>query len=324
MKNSTKTIIFIIVAALIVFVVISAANLKISSTGNNGGQTATSTNTGGNTPAKPVSSVAYSCNAGKTINATFYTGTSVPASGNNPPQPGGSAHVVLSDGRAMDLKQTLSADGARYSNGNPQVSGNETFVFWSKGNGALVLENNQQKNYIGCVAVAAASQDLPNVYSNGTDGFSIRYPQGFTVDANYSDQVTPSKTFSGVKFTIPASMAKGTNLSNDSYVAVELIPKSNGTCNAGMFFDPAMKVAYQNVTDAGKTYSYASSTDAAAGNRYEEDIYALPGTNPCIAVHYLIHWGVYENYPAGSIKEFDKDALTKLFDEMRQSLVINQ
>ena len=70
------------------------------------------------------------------------------------------------------------------------------------------------------------------------------------------------------------------------------------------------------------TYSVASSTGAAAGNRYEETVYALPGTNHCIAVRYFIHYGVIENYPVGLVREFDKKSLLKEFDTIRRTLNI--
>jgi membrane-bound inhibitor of C-type lysozyme len=64
-----------------------------------------------------------------------------------PPIPTGVVSLRLSDGRALDLGQTISADGARYANPD------ESFVFWSKGDGALVLEKGVEKTYIGCVTV---------------------------------------------------------------------------------------------------------------------------------------------------------------------------
>jgi membrane-bound inhibitor of C-type lysozyme len=82
--------------------------------------------------------VTYSCDGGKTIDATYNNATTATTTGN-------SVMLVLSDGRQMTLPQTISADGARYSNGNPQIAagqpGAETFIFWSKGNGAFVQEN---------------------------------------------------------------------------------------------------------------------------------------------------------------------------------------
>lgn len=72
----------------------------------------------------------YHCDGGRTIDANYYAGV---------------VALRLSDGRALTLAQTISASGARYA--DPE----ETFVFWSKGDGALVLENGVEKGYRGCV-----------------------------------------------------------------------------------------------------------------------------------------------------------------------------
>ncbi|MCL5017271.1 MAG: hypothetical protein M1155_01230 [Patescibacteria group bacterium] len=86
----------------------------------------------------------------------------------------------------------------------------------------------------------------------------------------------------------------------------------------------ASKIKTINITEGGNDYSVASTTDAAAGNRYQETIYAFPYTNPCIAIHYFIHYGVFENYPAGKVKQFDMQAILDQFDQIRRSLIVNQ
>ena len=280
----------------------------------------------GNTEAaqeQPIASVHYQCNAGKTIDADLYQGASKPSTAGEPPQPGGYAKVALSDGRTMTLRQTISADGARYSDGDPSKQGDETFVFWTKGNGALVLENNQEKSYIGCIQVVKDPGNLPQVYENGSQGFSIRYPANYTPDASYKyAEMGPGNEISGAKFTVASSTAAGTNLASDSYVSVEEIPNTT-VCSAKLFLDdPRLKVS--DITDGSIDYSLASSTGAGAGNRYEEWVYAVKGTNPCIAVRYMIHYGVIENYPAGAVKEFDHASLLQTFDQIRRTLVVAQ
>jgi membrane-bound inhibitor of C-type lysozyme len=268
---------------------------------------------------KLVATVSYMCNAGKTIDAGFYEGPPVPStSPEGPPTPGGRAALTLSDGRNLTLAQTISADGVRYA------TADESFVFWDKGNGALVLENNKEKSYIGCIKVAPqpAGLTLAQVYANSGDGFSVRLPSGYTSDASYRYQeLGPGKDIAGVKFTIPARIATNTNLAADTYVSVEEIPKSTN-CSANLFLEGGASA--HTVVEGDTTYSVASTTGAGAGNRYEETVFALPGTNPCMAVRYFIHYGVFENYPVGAIQEFDDQALQGEFDAIRRTLVIVQ
>jgi hypothetical protein len=161
-----------------------------------------------------------------------------------------------------------------------------------------------------------ANNTYPNTY-NG-DGFTIEYPNGYKVDSNYKYQADPGKEISGVKFTIPAATAEGTNLSNDTYLSVEHIPGS--ICDAKMFLSNGPGITTKTVQENGATYSVASTTGAGAGNRYEETVYALQGSDPCMAVRYFVHYGVFENYPAGTIERFDQTSLLNEFDKIRSTL----
>ena len=267
-----------------------------------------------------ISSVQYICNDNKIIHVNFYENDSIASTNENmPPVPGGSVKIKLNNENPITLTQTISADGGRYANKD------ESFVFWSKGNTALVLENNQQKNYTGCVVIANQPQnsDLSSVYGNETVGFTLRLPKGFTVDQNYIYQeFGPAKEISGIKFTIPTGYATGTNLARDSYISVEKLPKAKN-CTADLFLTDT-NVRARNSTENGTDYSVASSTGAGAGNRYEETVYAIPYSNPCIAIRYFIHYGIIENYPVGMVKEFDRQMLLQEFTLIRNTFVIGK
>jgi membrane-bound inhibitor of C-type lysozyme len=83
-------------------------------------------------PAEHSIAASFACEGGKKIQAVFATGA----------QP--RVMLTLSDGREMELPQTLSASGARYA------SRDESFVFWNKGRTAFVEEAGRQ-TYMGCV-----------------------------------------------------------------------------------------------------------------------------------------------------------------------------
>jgi membrane-bound inhibitor of C-type lysozyme len=266
-----------------------------------------------------IADIKYFCNDGKSMEVKYYQGTSTPeVVPGQPPTPTGSVDLSLSDGRQMTLPQTISGSGIRYANGD------ESFVFFSKGNGALVLENNLQ-TYFGCIAIANDLGGLPQTYENGSSGFSVRYPSGYILNTNYFYQeLGPGKDIGGVSFKIATSLANGTNLGSDSYVSVEEISQTTN-CTASLFLDKGnVDLPDKTITENGTTYSFASSTGAGAGNRYEERVFAIPGTNPCIAVRYFIHYGVFENYPLGTIERFNEQSLLDQFDSIRQTLIIQQ
>ncbi len=265
----------------------------------------------------------YVCDAGKTIAAIYYSGTTTASTGaGQPPTPNGSVALALSDGRNLTLPQTISGSGIRYANAD------ESIVFWSKGNTAFMTEgtgDNPPQTFTNCMAVSNMSgQESWSVFASSSLGYTIKYPTGFTATTSYSyEALGPGKAINGVKFTIPSSAATGTNLSTDSYVSVEQLPTKAANCSAALFLGTQVGSTTQ-VTDKGVTYSMATGSDAAAGNRYDETVYAIPGSSQCTAVRYFIHYGAIGNYPSGSVREFDEAALTAQFDAIRESLVLNK
>ncbi len=251
--------------------------------------------------------VTYSCDEGKTIDIS-----SQPKEKED-----GDVTIYLSDGRLMTLTQTISTYGTRYANTD------ESFVFWSKDNSALVLEDNEEKSYIGCILVAPIPEEsgLARIYSNSSLGFSIRYPYGYPEDATYQHHLLGGQTSFGIKFTLPYELRVRTNVSDDTSISIESLSQAS-SCSADLFFDTPVEAT--QVTIGNTTYSTAFLSDAAAGNRYEETVYALPGTTPCFAVRYFIHYSVFENYEPGTIEEFDKEALINTFNQIRDTLIINQ
>lgn len=174
----------------------------------------------------------------------------------------------------------------------------------------------------------AAADGLPQVYENDAMGIELRFPalvastseglsNAYKADESYVYQISPTKIIPGVKFTIPLDHATGTNLSNDSYLSVETFGLP-GECDAVLFLDG--KHDSLPLSEEGVNYLVATSSNAGAGNRYEETVYAIEGTDPCLAVRYLIHHTVVENYPAGAVSEFDRAALLSEFDKIRRSL----
>lgn len=166
--------------------------------------------------------------------------------------------------------------------------------------------------------VIVTPDPLTQNYTNSVYGYSMRYPAGYTVDEKYKyAAMGPSKTIVGTKFTIPASAATGTNLSRDTYISVEQI-KTSKACTGSLFLGNVMATSTR--VDNGITYSVAISSDAGAGNRYEETVYATPLGNSCMGIRYFVHYTVFENYPAGSIERFDAQALLDQFFAIRKTI----
>lgn len=252
----------------------------------------------GGTPAQSITA-SFLCADSKSVIATFSSE---------------GVALTLSDGRTIALPHAMSADGARFANAD------ESFVFWNRGNTAFITEGvNGPQTYSGCTVASAAPAGWV-AYLDSATGFTLSHPDGYAVNASYQDQSAgPGKEIKGVSFTIPKSMAAGTNLASDTLLAVEMIPNAN-ECSGSLFLPDAPKS--EAVTDNGTTYSVATSSGAGAGNFYEETVFAIPGTSPCVGIHYFIHSSNIGNYTPGAVKEFDRAALIKEFDQIRQTLVL--
>lgn len=153
-------------------------------------------------------------------------------------------------------------------------------------------------------------------FASSTLGFSISYPKNYSVNDAYVYQFGPTKVIRGVKFTISGETTTGTNLSPDTGISVEWLPRAQN-CTGDIFM--RADVTASKMSEA-TTYSVATSSSAAAGNLYEEMVYALFPSSPCIALRYFIHSTNIENYEPGSVRPFDRAMLLREFDAIRRSL----
>lgn len=145
----------------------------------------------------------------------------------------------------------------------------------------------------------------------------------YSVDTSYSyTALGPQNPIAGVKFTIPSSFATGTNMSRDTYISVEHLADAQ-ECSAEAFLGTP-SIPLDIIQEGVVSYSFASTSEAGAGNRYDEYVYARQNTSTCIAVRYFIHYGAIENYNAGTVTAFDKDALIAKFDAIRKTLVVDR
>lgn len=167
---------------------------------------------------------------------------------------------------------------------------------------------------------AAVQQIATSTYATTT--FSVVYPADFTIDPNFQNtEVSVKKPISGVKFTIPLTMATGTNLGSDTFVSVEQLPRAKN-CTGDIYI--ADTVHPESVVENGVSYSVATTSGAGAGNFYEESVYAIEGSSPCTAVRYWIHSSTIGNYDPGAVREFDRAALMAAFDSIRRSLTLTR
>jgi hypothetical protein len=147
--------------------------------------------------------------------------------------------------------------------------------------------------------------------------FSISYPPDYSLDESLVAEA--GKGSHVFNFIVPERVFKGTNLSGDSRVSVEILHDSRN-CTPDQFLDGV--TGYSVERQGALVFNVAKSGDAGAGNFYENDVYAVANSKPCIAVRYLIHSHNIMNYDPGSVRPFDAVGLAREFDEIRKSLVV--
>ena len=278
------------------------------------------------TPLMPVSlapqvinHASYVCDRGHELDVTYLnrrdSATTTP-SPDAPPVPTGAISVMFDGTAPVTLNQTLSADGARYA------SQDESLVVWNKGQGVMILDHDKETTFTGCIAVASDPGTLPQTYGTSTLGFSVRYPGEYTLTTAYEYKNMSSTTIPGVFIRIATSTATGTNLSLDSGVGIESLPLETSRCVADSFIDVTHRGATSTITAGDVEYSFASTSDAGAGNRYEEQMFVRSGSQSCVAVRYFIHYSAIENYDQGTVRAFDARLLLSTFDAIRDAVVI--
>jgi hypothetical protein len=114
-------------------------------------------------------------------------------------------------------------------------------------------------------------------------------------------------------------MRAHTNLAADTRLSVESMPGVK-VCEARRFVDTPENELTEN--DGGHTWSVADAGDAGAGNFYDETVYALVGSSPCLAIRYFIHSTNIANYDPGAVKQFDRRALVTMFGRIRSTLAL--
>ena len=174
------------------------------------------------------------------------------------------------------------------------------------------------------VSEVISGVSLKETYRNQEFGFEVDYPEGFIPDETHRYERLENQPLLGVAFKMPASYGRGTNLSSDSYIAFERQDDGeNKTCIASDFLTPDAKQSSGWETISGRTYSYFSTLGAGAGNLYDETVYTTNiDDTSCLIARLFLHSSnigiLRETNP--DVKEYDKDALSRIFEAMIESV----
>lgn len=147
-------------------------------------------------------------------------------------------------------------------------------------------------------------------YSNPDFGFEVRIPASFEVEDSYFYYALgPGREIPGIAFNLRPEAVAGTNLSPDTGVRVEQL--SRAACAPSDFL--LTTATGTPMVIGGNSYVVATSSDAGAGNRYEETVYALKHRGMCYGVRFFIHSTAIENYEPGTVAPYHREGLISTF-----------
>ncbi len=119
------------------------------------------------------------------------------------------------------------------------------------------------------------------------------------------------------KIDVPKDFEPGTNFVDAWFtVGTSADPAAVAACLMNLAGNQSTATP---VVLGGTPFTELQFSGAAADNRYDTTSYRTVRDNQCYAVEYTIHYGAFENYPAGAVKEFDEAKVQNALDEVARS-----
>jgi hypothetical protein len=161
-----------------------------------------------------------------------------------------------------------------------------------------------------------------DTYADYNLGLSVRYPSDFAVDDTYNyPGLGSDKPIQGIAFTVPESKLKGTNLLRGTQASVEIVPNMS-VCHVKLFLSNPTNI--RSFIEDDVLYSSGILKTGNKNNEYEEQVYAISGSSPCVAIRYLIRTEPITSYNAASVALYNRKDLLLVFDTMRRSLTVQK
>jgi hypothetical protein len=188
------------------------------------------------------------------------------------------------------------------------------WYIWSSSNTSMPPQTTTTSTTTAPADIIAGT---PNqTYTNSHLSFSIEYPATASATSDFSSGFLPLTQTPVIAFELPRSMFSGTNLAEAGvYIGATTTPSVMSTCTQQV----QGETATTSQTVGGQNFSVFTSTDAAAGNRYQEKTFRAFQNGSCLEIVELLHYGVIENYPPGTVQQFDEAKFSGILDSIVQT-----
>ncbi len=148
--------------------------------------------------------------------------------------------------------------------------------------------------------------------------FTIQYPSDWRVETG--DRLGGAfLDMSLVKFLSPTGTfnATGTNF-NEAYLVISMEPQS-ASCESFSDLPNISATSTGTTTINGTTFRTQTTVGAAAGNRYNSQVYRASALGYCGEAVLTVHTGNIDNYPSGT-NEFDQNIAFNALENISETL----
>jgi len=155
--------------------------------------------------------------------------------------------------------------------------------------------------------------------------YSLEYPRDFDVSQGdiASGGLLTAKPLVKIAFPNDAFRMPRTNF-DEAYVVISMgTDRQSLTGCYSLSSVGGNKELIDNVAINGVEFKVGYVTDVAAGNIYSSNVYRTIFSNRCLEVVETVHTGNIQNYPEGSVAEFDKNKATVILDKIIQTLTLS-
>jgi hypothetical protein len=190
------------------------------------------------------------------------------------------------------------------------------WYIWSNANSAVTPP-------VGTTATSTPIADIipgvPNqTYTNADLGFSIEYPATASTTGNFSSGYLPVTQTPVIAFEVPQSMFQGTNLV-EAGVYVGATSTDIGVANCTIPSEDNDETATSSVVIGGQQFAVFTSSGVGAGNLYQQKTYRTVQNGNCLEFTELLHSGNIQNYPTGSVTQFDQAEFSDILNGIVQT-----
>ena len=187
---------------------------------------------------------------------------------------------------------------------------------------ALAVYKNQERPATRDLT-ATTTPETPVLYQDGILGFNVTYQQQDELKTTDFEGFLPITAAPVVAFQLPADLFTGTNLAEVGvYIGASSSPDVLAKCakpskNFG-------EISSGTTTLNGVVWNIFNSTGVGAGNIYDQKTYRTLRGNTCFEMTELLHSGNIDNYPQGTVIEFDKAKFQGLLESIAQTFTFTK